>query len=388
MLKIKFDYKGKEVIIQSTMDKLMKDIFKAFSLKSEISDNKIYFIYNGNRINEEINCNKLINEEDRNRNIMNILVYDENENIKSENNYQSKEIICPECKENILIKLKNYKIDLYDCKNGHINNNILLNKFENTQNIDISKIICNICKIKNKSNIYNNEIYKCLNCNINLCPICKLKHDREHKIINYDDKNYICNKHYENYTKYCKECKLNICIKCEKEHKDHKSIYYGEILPDNYNNNELREYIDKLKYEIKDIIKKLEDIIKNMEIYYKISNKNIINNNNRNYEILNNINEFINYNNIIIKDIKEIINDIDINNKFKNLNKIYNKINNKNYIIGEIEIKKGDINKDIRIINSYEQYKRENKDDKDYDNIYENEEEIKIMIIYMKMKKR
>ena len=150
MLKIKFDYKGKEVIIQSTMDKLMKDIFKAFSLKSEIGDNKIYFIYNGNRINEEINCNKLINEEDRNRNIMNILVYDENENIKSENNYQSKEIICPECKENILIKLKNYKIDLYDCKNGHINNNILLNKFENTQNIDISKIICNICKIKNK----------------------------------------------------------------------------------------------------------------------------------------------------------------------------------------------------------------------------------------------
>jgi len=127
-------------------------------------------------------------------------------------------------------------------------------------------------------------------CNINLCPVCKLKHEKEHKIINYDDINYICNEHYEIYSKYCKECKLNICIKCEKEHKNHKSIYFGEILLDNNNNNELREYIDKLKYEIKEIIKKLENIIENMEIYYKISNKNINNNKKRNYEILNNIN--------------------------------------------------------------------------------------------------
>ena len=103
MLKIIFNYKGKEVTIQSSLDKLMKDIFQAFSLKSEIDDiNKIYFIYNGNKINEEINCNILINEEDRNRNIMNILVYDKNETIINEKNYQSKEIICPECKENIL----------------------------------------------------------------------------------------------------------------------------------------------------------------------------------------------------------------------------------------------------------------------------------------------
>ena len=372
MLKIIFNYKGKEVTIQSSIDKLMKDIFQEFSEKSEINDaNKIYFIYNGNKINEEVYCNKLINEEDRNRNIMNILVYDENEN-----NCQSKEIICPECQENILLKIKDYKINLYNCKNGHSLNNILLNKYEKTQNIDKSKLICNICKINNKRNIYNNEIYRCLNCNINLCPECKLKHDKEHNTIYDDDKNYICNKHYENYTKYCFECKLNICMKCEKDHKNHKSIYYGEILPDNDNNDELREYIDKLKYEIKDIIKKLENIIENMEIYYNISNKNIKNNKNRNYEILKNINEFINYNNIIIKDIKEINNNWDINNKFKNLMKIYDEMNNENYIIGEIEIKKEDINKDIRIINSYEQYKRENKYDKDYDNKYENEKEI------------
>ena len=35
--------------------------------------------------------------------------------------------------------------------------------------------------------------------------------------------------------------------------------------------------------------------------------------------------------------------------------------NKNNYIIAEIEIKEEDINRDIRIINSYEQYNRENK---------------------------
>ena len=60
---------------------------------------------------------------------------------------------------------------------------------------------------------------------------------------------------------------------------------------------------------------------------------------------------------------------------------IYNKINNynNNYIIAEIEIKENDINKDIRIINSFEQSKREKTYiDKGTENYkYENEKEIK-----------
>ena len=39
------------------------------------------------------------------------------------------------------------------------------------------------------SNLYNNELFICLNCNINLCPLCKSKHKKEHKIINYELKN-------------------------------------------------------------------------------------------------------------------------------------------------------------------------------------------------------
>ena len=57
------------------------------------------------------------------------------------------------------------------------------------------------CKIKNKSNIYNNEIYKCLTCDDILCPLCKSSHDKKHIIINYDLKNYICKNHNESYIK-------------------------------------------------------------------------------------------------------------------------------------------------------------------------------------------
>ena len=51
----------------------------------------------------------------------------------------SKEIICPICKENCLIEIKDYKILLYNCKNNH-NSNYLLNEYKETQKINISEI--------------------------------------------------------------------------------------------------------------------------------------------------------------------------------------------------------------------------------------------------------
>ena len=72
---------------------------------------------------------------------MNIIVdkYEEDKNNKNE--IISKDIICKKCKEDVLINIKNFKINIYGCKNNHKTNNILLNEFENTQKIDINKII-------------------------------------------------------------------------------------------------------------------------------------------------------------------------------------------------------------------------------------------------------
>ena len=199
MLKAIFIYQGSNIEIQCNEDEKMKNIINKLSNKIQNNINNIYLIYNGNIINEELTIKEIINEEDKKRDIINILISeneDENDNIKNEDMNEIKEIkeiICQECKENILIKIEDYKFNLYNCKNGHKYNNILIKELEQYEKLDISKIICNICNINNKGNTYNNEIYKCITCNNNICPLCKTKHDKDHIIINYDNKNNICN---------------------------------------------------------------------------------------------------------------------------------------------------------------------------------------------------
>ena len=295
---------------------------------------------------------------------MNILVNENNETIIEENKI-SKEIICPKCNENILIELNEYKINLFNCKNNHKINNILLNEYENK--IDISKIKCDKCKIKNKSNTYKNEFYRCNICKINICPLCKSNHNNNHKIINYDNKNYICEIHNKEYIKYCKDCKSNICMICLKEHKNHSIINYEDLILSEEDNkkeiNKLKEYINKINKNINDIIEILNKVKDNMNKYYNIYN-NIINNYNYekiNYEILYNINEFNKYNNIIIKDINEIINDNNINNKIKNIINIYNKMNNNNNKINNINYKTNNNNINYKMNNNNENNEYNNK---------------------------
>ena len=222
--KVIFNHRGnKYTILCKTMEK-MRDIIQKYINKNPINLDEKFFLYNGKIINEELNFEKIINNEDKGRNSIEIIVV-ENENINNEYIIKSKEIICPGCKESTTIDIKNYQINLNKCKNKHRINNIILDKFEKIQNIDISKVICQKCGENNKGNAYKNIFYTCLNCNLNLCPLCHSSHDISHKVINYDFKNYICNKHCENFSKFCTNCKEDICINCENEHKNHNAIY-------------------------------------------------------------------------------------------------------------------------------------------------------------------
>ena len=140
-----------------------------------------------------------------------VLVINNNENKNEIKTIISNEIICPECKENILLDVKNFKINVFGCKNNYIQNNFLLYLFKETQKIDLSDIICDICKKNNKNDTHDNEFYLCNTCNQNICPLCKSIHDKNHNtIINYDEKNFICNLHNEFFTKHCKTCNAEI----------------------------------------------------------------------------------------------------------------------------------------------------------------------------------
>ena len=313
MAEVEFIYNGITTVIQCNINEKMKDICQRFKDKVNINNNmNIFYSYNGKvGINEELTFEQISNSEDKGRNKMSILVYDNQAEavlINKEDKIKSKNIICPECKENIKMEIKDYKINLYDCINKHKIDNILLNEFEETQIIDISKIICNICKNNNKSKTYNNIFYKCLTYKQNICPLCKNNHNKEHKIINYDDKYYICNKHNENYISYCEDCKINLCVSCN-EHKNHKRILFTDILPDlnelNKIKKNLKDFIFLFNNDINMIINILNEVKDKMNIYYKI-NRDIINNynnKNRNYEYINYLNQFKNNN--IINELKK-----------------------------------------------------------------------------------
>ena len=333
MANVIFNYQGLETKIQCNKEDKMKDICNNFANKTGLDINLIYFLYDGKILNLELTFNQLKNLYAKDKNEMKILV----QKFKSTliiNDTESKEIICSECKENCKIQISDYKIKLYDCKNNHEINNILLDEYKNTQNINESNIICNICNKQNKNKTYEKRFYICLICKKNICPLCSSIHDKNHKIIDYDRKNYICLNHNELYISYCNKCKINLCSKCELEHNNHEIIKYINILPDeNQIKEELKEFrnkINKLNDKMNNIINILNKIKENIELYYKINN-NIITNykkENINYEILYNINEI--KNNIKIKDIDEIIKDNNINNEFKNLLNIYYKMTNKN----------------------------------------------------------
>ena len=127
---------------------------------------------------------------------MNIIVNDTNF-INQERIFPN-EIKCPKCDERIRINFKDYKINLFECKNNHKFNNILLEdfKFNNKQN---SEIICNKSNLSKKS-ISVAKFYICYSCGMNICQFYKLNHYEDHNIIEYDKKDY------------CHNCKKYMCI--------------------------------------------------------------------------------------------------------------------------------------------------------------------------------
>ena len=297
MIKVEFNYDSVITLIQAMSEDKMGEICFKYFQKTQIDMNNIIYIYSGKIVNPNLSISQIINKVDKERNKMNILVVEIES--QDQNLIKSPHIICPICKESARYEVKDYKFRIYNCKNEHITDNILLNDFENTQLIDESLIICGQCKINNKSNAYNKEMYICNKCNMNLCPLCKSKHDKNHNIINYEQRHFICSEHNKQYNSYCEKCKKDICILCEKNHKEHKIISYDEFTKENINHSNLKENLNSFRFsfknftiKIKMIINRLNNVMKNIEKYYKLIEKNLesYNKNNINYNILQNCN--------------------------------------------------------------------------------------------------
>ena len=297
MIKVEFQYKEGIIFIQAIEEDKMRQVCTKFCQKTQIDISRLYFIYSGNIVNLDLSIEQIINKLDKERKTMSIIVNDYSNDQGNANKIRPPFIICPICKEAARYKLENYRIKIYNCKNGHIIDNLLLKDFENTQLIDESLIVCDKCKKNNKSNTYNKEMYICNICNMNLCPLCKSSHDNKHKIINYEQKYYICDQHNKEYYAYCESCNKDICILCKESHKTHKIITYDEIIPKDITNEEsirliFTTILNALNKRIEMIIDRIYNVQKNIELYFKLIENNLTNYNinNINYNILQNIN--------------------------------------------------------------------------------------------------
>ena len=342
MAEVIFNYEGNITNINCDINDKMKDIIDKFIARIEKKEDELIFLYNCTIIKNDLTFMEIANEIDKERKKMNIIVINNKEEKNEIKSIISKDIICPECLDNSLLDIKDFKINLNGCKNNHLQNNILLHLFKETQKIDLSKVNCDICKKNSINNTHDNEFYICNTCNKNMCPLCKSNHSKDHLIIDYEDKNFKCNLHKDNFTKHCNKCNKDICIYCEEEHNDHETLDFRTILIDKkelVNTNEnLKIVLDKFKNKINTIKEIFDKMVIILDDYYKINN-DIINNyniNKRNYNILKTLNNLKIDNEKVIKDLTNVINSDNILDLYEfSFNNFYN--NNGERYIGEFK---------------------------------------------------
>ena len=178
--KVIFNFEGVGVTIQCLKEEeSMKDICQKYVNKIDKNINSLIFLYGGNQLNFNLNFNQQANSLDKERNIMKILVY------KNEDN----ECVCPKCGEKI--KFNTEKIDeiilsinnIKDTINGtkYSIDNVIKISTDNIVNIQLKNVnlVLNtlnedIKKINIKlNNLLNNNKIKTENINLNINNVQK-----------------------------------------------------------------------------------------------------------------------------------------------------------------------------------------------------------------------
>ena len=129
MIKIEFNYNSNNSFILAINEDKMRKVCSKLTQKIQLDLNKIYFMYSGNIVNLDLSIAQLINKLDNERKIMSIIAIDHLNEKGNKSIITSPIIICPICKEPARFEMIDYKIKIYNCKNGHVVDNILLKEF-------------------------------------------------------------------------------------------------------------------------------------------------------------------------------------------------------------------------------------------------------------------
>jgi len=363
-VKVEINYKNDITKIIPEPNDKMENIFKKFLLMKRIDENTIYFCFKGRLILKRLKFEKYLNFDGKNRNKLEISVVKRD----SESIIISNQIICPICGEAAQIKLINKKFEIFGCKHKHKIDDLTFDEFEKTQLIDISKITCDECKSNNKYITYNNQFYYCFNCNKNVCPLCKLNHNKNHKTVEYEQMFFYCNKHYGPYNFYCNTCQENICESCESSHYNHEMVKYSKIARDksdytsrlNIFNENISDF-GKIIKDIKDFLAKIEE---NLRRIYEFNN-NIIKHYHpkiTNYQFLNNLKNLKELYSTNIQDIGKLKNSIDYEEKFNIIIKLYKDLSSDDSVSLEEQKNKEIENKIIENEKTMKEYRKTNRE--------------------------
>ena len=321
MIEVEFHYQLIKTKIRIKKNDTIKDAINQSKIIYSKNIDFSIIVHNRKLKGDEI-IESIMTEDDKKNNSIKIILLPLDNKI----NY-GKDIICPECLEPCQLNINKYRINLGHISGMHNIENIKFREFKKMQNDLLNKINCNICK--------NRSTYKCSQCNIFFCQKCKVNHDENHKVFIIEENKYICLKHEQLFIKYCVQCDENICKLCEKNHSGHYINSFEELFPEYADTNDLYENLRKLRNgvnlfnrNLKEIIQKLNKVVENMEMFYKIS-ENIINNycnNYTNYSILQNV---FDINNNIIKEL-ENIEECDYGYNINKILYFYNEMEEKN----------------------------------------------------------
>ena len=245
MIEIQFELDQVKTIIHSKLEEPFKNIIDKYLIKISKEPDTLYFISNGKQMNpNETIGNQMNEQEKKDKKIIIHASLIEKEN-KNDIIIKSKDIICLKCKEPCRIIIENYKIKLYECPNGHIND-------KNLKNLDIINNNNEIYKIL--KDINNNNIKDQLNYILNIYNNII---DNNEIIINNNKENKLLNKDINNN----KKNEMTIIYNNNKENKI--KIFDNDFIKNNKDKcyividnkkTELKEYIDnnnKNKIEIK-----------------------------------------------------------------------------------------------------------------------------------------
>ena len=139
MVDVVFDLNQAITIIQSKLDESFQVVIDKFIQKTLIVPNSVYYIANAKPINPQQTVESQMNNLNKQNKKIIVLVnsIDKDDQDKEKVIIQSKDFICPKCKEPCRYTIDNYHIKLTDCCNNHTNNYIRFIDFPKTQELNI-----------------------------------------------------------------------------------------------------------------------------------------------------------------------------------------------------------------------------------------------------------